>query len=399
VKYLPEEGFDPIVVTSRPRGYPIRDGTLAREVPAGTVVLRAPTVPLHLVRWKLQGLLRRMRLSPQAAQFIGWPDEMAGWLPGLLVRSLSAVRAHRPHVLYTTSSPTTAHLGGLIVHRCTGLPWVADFRDPWTLNDHAGRQAPPYASASAALEREVTRRVSAAVIVDESVELLGLSHDDARLRIIRNGVDADDLGRSPGPVLRADRFRLAYVGSLYGPRDAAPVLAALSDLFRAGEVDPKRFELRLVGDTTIDRALDHAGLPISHVGYVDHPRAVQEMTDASALLFYAPAQTRGSSGKIYEYLASGRPVLCVASRENLAYGLVDELRAGPCVEPEDGAGIRRAVLELVADWERGALAVSPDVREEALHRFSRRRAATELASLLRAAIDQAAPRPDAEPRS
>src|SRR3954471_580060 len=116
VKYLPGEGFDPIVVTSRPRGYPIRDPTLSRDVPAGAVVLRAPTVPVHIARWKLQGLLRRMQLSPWAASFIGWPDEMAGWLPGCLVRALAAVRAHQPDVLYSTSSPATAHLAALLVH-------------------------------------------------------------------------------------------------------------------------------------------------------------------------------------------------------------------------------------------------------------------------------------------
>ena len=126
VKYLPGEGFDPIVVTASARGFPLRDAVLPEDVPASTVVLRAPSIPIQDVRWKSEGVLRKVGLSPWPASLIGWPDEMAGWLPGAVFCALRAVRRHRPHTLYTTSTPMTAHLAGLLIHRLTGLPRSVD---------------------------------------------------------------------------------------------------------------------------------------------------------------------------------------------------------------------------------------------------------------------------------
>ena len=385
VKYLPLEGFDPIVVTSDGRGFPLRDPLLRREIPPRTVVLRAPSVPLQLVRWKLEGLLRMVGLPTWPASVVGWPDEMVGWLPGAVYQALRVVRRCRPDVLYTTSSPVTAHLAGLILKKITGLPWVADFRDPWTRHPHAARQFALVARASEALERGVTARVGRAVIADESVELLGLEPDDQRLVVIRNGVDPDDLTEFARPQL-PDHFRLSYVGSLYGSIDGAPVFTALRALVQRGVFGPRDFELRLVGDANLARNPDLAALPVTQPGYVDHPQALREMASASALLLYLPRLTRASSGKLFEYLTSGRPVLCVARRDNLAFQLVEELGAGPCVEPEDAEGIERAIERLVAEWRSGTLTIDRAVREETLRRFSRRALTAQLAGVLRTAI-------------
>jgi glycosyltransferase involved in cell wall biosynthesis len=119
---------------------------------------------------------------------------------------------------------------------------------------------------------------------------------------------------------------------------------------------------------------------------VDHDAALREMFSATALLLHRPSVTRASSGKVFEYLASRRPVLCVAARDNLAYRLVDELGAGPCVEPEDAEGIEGAITSLVAEWRSGSLGVDERVRDETLRRFSRRVLAAQLAEVLRAAI-------------
>jgi glycosyltransferase involved in cell wall biosynthesis len=206
--------------------------------------------------------------------------------------------------------------------------------------------------------------------------------------IIRNGIDPDDLtelGRAQPPA----HFRLSYVGSLYGSRDGAPVFSALRALISDGVLQQGDFELRLVGDANVPGDSVLAALPVTQTGYVDHPQALREMSRASALLLYLPSVTRGTSGKLFEYLASGRPVLCVARRDNLASRLVEELGAGPCVEPEDAAGLRRAIERLIAQWRSGTLQVDDKVRQETLRRFSRPALAAQLASVLREAIGSA----------
>jgi glycosyltransferase involved in cell wall biosynthesis len=384
-KYLPSTGFDVIVVTGSGRGFPLRDPKLARELSPGTVVLRARTVPVQIARWKTEGALRRLGLPTWPASVIGWPDEMAGWLPGAVHQALRAVRQYRPGVLYTTSSPVTAHVAGLIVQQLTGLPWVADFRDPWTRHLYMPRQFRPMARASEVAEELVTRRVDRVVLADDSVTVLGIEAGDPRATIIRNGVDAEDLVGLDAAAPPA-HFRLSHIGSLYGTIDGAPIFTALRSLLQHGALDRDSFELRFVGDANVTGHPLLADLPVTQTGYVDHGEAVREMFCATALLLHRPSVTRASSGKIFEYLVTRRPVLCVAARDNLAYQLVEELGAGPCVEPEDAEGIERAITALVADWQSGALRVDERVRDETLRRFSRQALAEQLANVLREAI-------------
>ncbi len=384
VKYLPDEGVDAIVLTTRVRWSPIRDAALGEEVRPETVVIRAPELPLQLVKWALGGALRRARLPPRLTSYVGWPDEMVGWVPGATWHALRAVRRYRPDVLYSTLSPASAHLVGLIVSRATGIPWVADFRDAWTRNPQGERLARPFAWLSARLERAVVSRANYLVVVDESVELLDVDPDDPRLIVIRNGVDPEDVL----PVTarrRGTRFRISYVGSLYGARDAAPVFAALRALVDRGAIDEELLELRIVGSAALDADPNLDRLPVSRMGYVDHTTAISEMATADALLFYAPTVNRGPSGKIYEYLVSGRPVLCVAGRDNFAFQLVQELGAGYCAQPDDMAAIEDALERLYRRWQDGELEISPNVREETLRRFSRPALARALAGVLEAA--------------
>jgi glycosyltransferase involved in cell wall biosynthesis len=377
VKYLPTAGYDPIVVTTTGVGHVLRDPGLASDVPPSAVVLRAPELPIHVVKWKLEAVLRRLGLPARLAQAIGWPDEFVGWAPGALLTALRAVRRYRPDVVYSTSSPVSAHAVALALKQLTGVPWVADFRDAWTLNPEGAHL---YRGLSRRLERAVVRHADRFVVVDDSVWIRGVPEGDPRRAVIRNGVDLDDLP-ALAPRSESSRFRLAHVGMLYGQRNAAPVLTALRNLIRHGTIGRDRVELRLVGDARVDER-STAGVPLTRRPYVDHREAVAEMRAADALLLYQPAGWNGASGKVYEYLATGRPILCVAPPENLGSRLVAELGAGICVAPDDSAGIEGAIERLFRSWSAGELMPSDEVRAEALRRFSRAALTRELAHVL-----------------
>jgi glycosyltransferase involved in cell wall biosynthesis len=389
VKYLPSEGFGSIVVAGRPRWLSlVRDPTLSRDVPSGTVVARARTLPLQVAQGKFDGLLRRAGLPTRAARAALWPDELVGWIPAAVWHGLRAIRARRPDVIYSTSLPATCHLAALIVHRLTGLPWVADFRDAWTFDPGPESSAShPPARAVAALERTVIAEASYTTVACDSIQLLDLRTDDHRRVVILNGVDPDDLGEGATAARRPepDRFRLSYVGSFYGEHDGSPVWTAVRDLIARGKVDPSRFEVRIVGRANVDLS-KFDSLPVTLTGYVDHERAIAEMASASALLFSLPPDHPGASGKIYEYLTSGRPVLCVAAPDNRGYRLVRELGAGECADPRDPSAVVQALERMVSEWQQGTLGVDPEVRDEALRRFSRRKQAGDLAAVLGAAI-------------
>jgi glycosyltransferase involved in cell wall biosynthesis len=385
VKYLPRHGYDSLVVSARGRWYPPRDESLLSEVPASTLVVTAPELPVARARALVLNPLHRLGLS-RALPFVGWPDTYAGWIPGAVITALRAVRRLRPEIVYSTSPPVSAHVVGLIVSRLTKLPWVADFRDAWTLNPQQEHLPAVLRRTNTRLEDAVVKHAARLVIADETIELRGRD----RPELIRNGVDPADL---PEPFAsRTDTtFRLTYAGTLYGARNAEPVFAAIKRLFAAGDLERAHFELRIVGSDfrgpTPDSDLQ--ALPVRWTGYVDHRRALAEMVESDALLLYQPPGWPGASGKLYEYLATGRPILCVAPEGSVPSRLVRELDAGVCAAPDDPAAIAAAIALLQRRWKDGDLGVNEQASRITLERYSREALAGRLAQLFDAAIAEA----------
>jgi glycosyltransferase involved in cell wall biosynthesis len=383
VKYLPAAGWTPTVVTTRGRWYPARDESLAADVPPGVRVIQARELA---VPRSLSALLERFLLAP-LARLLRWPDEMSGWVPGATRAALREIRRERPDVIFTTSAPYSAHLVGLLLHRRTGIPWVADFRDEWTENPEAGRQPRIYRAASRLLERLVLRHATRVTVTTDDARLADAVVADAKRTTITNGVDPDDIAGTGGRG-GGERFRLSFVGTLYGGRDCAPVFAALRRLAERGAVDPSRAEFRVVGNVWLPAPPDAGPVPVVQAGYVDHPRAVREMAEADVLVVYLPSESRAIVGKLFEYLAAGPPVLTVAHPSNAGARLAAEFGSGPVVEPGDSAEIEAALEDLYGRWLRGDLHRGEDERRaEALRRFSRERLTRDLARVLAQAAD------------
>ena len=171
-----------------------------------------------------------------------WPDTLVGWIPAAVWRALRLIREHEPSILYSTSLPATSHLAALIVHRMTGLPWVADFRDALTYDpDPIYTYYHPPQRVYAALERRVVQEARYTTVACDSISLSGLGREDRRRRHIPNGVDLEDIPTDLGPsTVPLDRFRLSYVGTLYGARNAGPVFDAVRTLVQKGVIDPNR---------------------------------------------------------------------------------------------------------------------------------------------------------------
>jgi glycosyltransferase involved in cell wall biosynthesis len=377
VRHLEPLGWDATVVSTRSRAYRARDPSLVPEVPASTRVVRASAWPLAS---KAGVVLHALRLR-RARAYLVWPDNGLGWAPFALAAALRAVRRDPPDVLFSTSAPYSAHLVALAVARLTGLPWVADFRDEWSTNPHLADQPRALAGLTRRAERAITTAATRVVVAADYFELEGLPRDDARRVEIPNGVDEDDLSAT-APSPPADRFVLTHVGTLYDLRDPTPVLSALSALVRSGRIAGDQLEVRLVGNVWLTSFRPPDGLRVVQTGYVDHASAVSEMQAATALLLYVSATSLAPSGKLFEYLASGRPLLCVARDENLASRLVREWDGGVTADSGDPAAIEKAILELWRRWEEDGLPDQAEVRARTLERYSRRAAAKRLASVL-----------------
>src|SRR5215216_1576612 len=222
VKYLPEFGWTTTVVSTRSRVYGTHDETLLDEIPEGIRVVRTPGFPV--ARWLgiLLGKLGLRRLRLWAL----WPDGGLGWAPAAFLAARRELRRERPDVVFSTSAPYGGHLVALALHRLTGIPWVADFRDEWASNPHLAQQPRLLAEASRRAERGIARAADRIVVAADYFELEGASPSDPRRVTITNGVDAADIAADDAEPA-ANRFRLSFIGTLYGTIDAAPVLEAV----------------------------------------------------------------------------------------------------------------------------------------------------------------------------
>jgi glycosyltransferase involved in cell wall biosynthesis len=378
VCHLESLGWDATVVSTRSRLYRARDPSLLADVPASTRVIRTRAFPLAS---RLGVVLHRLGLSRLRA-FVVWPDNGLGWAPFAFLAAMRALRRDRPDVLFSTSAPYGGHLAAAAVARLTGIPWVADFRDEWAANPHLADQPSALRALNARAEGAITARATRVIVAADYFELTGLPRNDPKRVEIVNGVDEDDLPRASSADPPAGRFVLAHVGTLYDIQDPTPALRALAALVRRGEIDGDRLEVRLVGNVWLTDFAPPPELGVTTTGYVDHASALAEMHGATALLLYVAGASLAPSGKLFEYLASGRPVLCVTRPDNLASSLVREWNAGEVADPEDEPAIARAFLALWHRWAEGGLKDQAEVRERTVERYSRRVAAERLAKVL-----------------
>ncbi len=391
VRYLPEHGWRVTVVAPRGDAFWIQDESLLGRIPSGTRVVRTGT-------WSGQALLRRREgtqrrsskrfgMLRRGAAAVMIPDTYLGWYPFAVRAAMREVRSGAIDALYSTSPPETSHLIGSTVQRRTGLPWVADFRDPW-MNLHL-LDVPSrfHAAIHRRLERSVCRRAHSVVTTVQSEELLRRACPGAGITRIPNGFDGAELksvaGLAPPP---SGPMRIVHAGMLTQRRSAEPFLRALRALLdRRPDV---RGELRVefIGarEDANDRAVESLDLA-GHVRFVDtmpHDDVLQAERTAHVLLLIKHHDPRYNGlvpGKLYEYIGLRRPVLALAPPGE-ARDLVASLRRGESAGPKDTPAVS-GILERMFDMHRaGSLDAHYDLSERP--EFDRFRLAASLARLL-----------------
>jgi glycosyltransferase involved in cell wall biosynthesis len=312
------------------------------------------------------------------------PDENATWALTAIPAGIRIAREHDIDVVVSTSPPPSTHLIAAAIARATGARWVADLRD--SLVAHAHRRADSTATrVKSSLHRRVARLVAARAdaitcvsdAISEETRSLG---PRGRVVTIANGCDFDDvagLERHP-----SERFRITHTGSFFGRRDPRPFLQALHD---------SRLDVaaRFLGDfRPADREWAESlglGDRLELLPYAPRAASLALQRDSEALLLLIPdAGGRGRgvlSGKVFEYVAVGRPILAAVPPDGAAAELIRETGAGVVAPPDDPVAIGEALEGLHARWRDDGL---PDVQlsDDWRRRLSRRTRVEEMAALL-----------------
>lgn len=284
------------------------------------------------IRRFLQGIRKGAR------QWIVFPDDYSLWFPFALFKGGLELLSGDYRALYSTSPPVTNHVVAAALQRLSGLPWVADFRDPWTQNDFlAEKLSPLRLSIERRFERFVLSRAGAIVAVtrpwaDALRELHGQRPHG--VRCIMSGFDPDDYEEKMTPT--TDRFILTYAGMLYGfKRDPTVVVEAVEQLIDEGFVDPGDVGIRFYGPyepklTQLRNSLQHPEI-VEIRGVISRSESIRRQQESTALLIlqWNDPYTKGVyGGKIFEYLGAGRPIIAFTYKHGILGELMKKLGVG-----------------------------------------------------------------------
>jgi glycosyltransferase involved in cell wall biosynthesis len=381
VKYLPEFGWQPVVLTVKVKDADLSDACLEKEIPPGISIYRTSILRLPArLPWRLRNLLARWLLVV---------DEQVGWLPLAVGQARKIIAEDGVEAIYTTSAPYTAHLIGLRLKEQTGLPWVADFRDPWVGNFATPFPTPVHLRLAQRFERQISQRAERVTVVSDLMRpaLLNRYHlPPERVCTLPNGYDPADftgvepLGQDPAWLI------IAYTGSFYGRRQAGSFLQGLRAAIDDRAVLGHKVQVRFVGNIgqATQAQVEALGLRdvVQITGYLTHHQSIQYLLGADLLLLVVgagPGSAAVLTGKIFEYLFAGKPILALAP-PGAAADLVREAEAGVVVDPEDVSAIADQIAALYQKWERGELKIAS--RPEVVARYDRRRLTGQLAHIL-----------------
>ena len=354
-KYLARLGHSVTVLTSLASGSGPIDG--AEEV------VRTRDALLSRLNWRrghfsaLAGSQGDVSYKPPSRlASVVVPDlGLATWLPFALPCALSLARRRRFDCVVTTSPPQSAHLVGLALRR-RGLPWIAEFRDGWTFEPP--RDPWPLGvqrSLDERLERHVVERADAVVGVTTPIVADLEARLGANAELITNGFDPDEAlpEREADPLLALNRHSFVHTGRMGLSRvTPRPLLEALRLLKQEEREVWERLEIVFAGSLTEEErellaAPDLDGT-VRATGWVERPRALRLQRAADALLLLTEGASRRSvaTGKLYEYLLAGRPVL-VLGEETEAARIVAETGSGFATSASDSRAIAEALKQLV----------------------------------------------------
>ena len=376
VKYFPQFGWEPVVLTVKDVLYHTDDPGLLSEIEGIPIHRSGSFDPLRLAgMWRRKPEnggtkihfreARRRNVFMMANRLLSAimvPDSKILWVPHACAAGLRIASDIVPDCVFTTSPPISGHLVGMAIAHRFRIPWIADFRDLWTGDSQGSDVTPLHALINRWTARLVTRKADGIVSVSKSIamDLAGLnSEKSVKSVVIPNGYDPEDftnvIPRSTGKLV------FTYGGTFN--RDIHPgiFLSALSMAFEKNSELKSCVRVRFSGrdlEGSVERHVrQHCLEPwIESIGYQTHGEWIRTMMDSDVLLLFLPKHAPDGmvTGKIYEYLASGKPIVALvpngqASRIILHHG------RGVVVDPDDRESLAGEILRIHELWKRGDL--------------------------------------------
>ena len=406
-RYLPQEGWQPVIYTPENPEQLAVDTTLEAEVPAEAEIIKTRiTEPYELYKKFLRKSghsKEAVEVNPVNAQNKSFLQKVAMWIRGNLfrpdprcmwigpsVRFLKKyLKEHPVDLIVSTGPPQSMHLIGRRLARETGLPWVADFRDPWTKIFYFKHLSMMKSTVKwhERMERKVLDEADTVVAVSPLVQKEFQEMTQTPVELITNGFDENDFIAAGHPEAAggADAdFVITHTGLFAADGNPTVLWEVLAEKCLNDKQFKEKLKIKLIGrtDIQITEALEKAGLTENCIdmGYQPHAAAVEEQRKASLLILplrKEPEYKAVLPGKLFEYMASMRPVLGIGQPDGAMSMILNQTKTGVVLDWNDRKSIARYVDFCWEKHKKGEL----NVEDADISRFTRRELTASMARL------------------
>ncbi len=386
IKYLPEFNYIPIVETVKEGHNFAYDEGLLDEVPECVKIYRSnsgETLWLRNIIEKLSKLRRtkninttsindekaasasenKVSLKARIFNYIDLnffiPDSKIRWYKSAVKDIRKILGEEKIDIIYSSSYPYTVHLIALEIKKRTNLPWVADFRDPWTENvfmtkGHSEKRK----KKELLLEEEVMKYADAVIMVSEpATEIYKNKYPQYanKIKTITNGFDRQDFAKIA--EVKEDKFTICYSGILTEGQDLQTLIMALEKLFDTYKEAKQRVKLKFIG-LVIDQYKDmlmNSSIKdiVEMLPYMPHDDVIQHMKSAQVnlLILVDKEESRGVfSGKIFDYIGAEKPILGIMPDNGVASNLIMDNKIGKSFNHGEVDDVFQFIKEEYEKW-------------------------------------------------
>ncbi len=405
-KYLPENGWQPVIYTADDAEYPVEDASLEKDVTPEAEVIRRPIAEPYTFYKKFLGMKKGEKVKAgfinEGATKSGWKENLSVWLRGNFfipdarcwwvkpsVRYLSKyLKEHPVDAMISTGPPHSMHLIAKALHKKFNIPWVADFRDPWTdIDFYKDLKLTRCADRKHhRLEQQVLTEATKVVTVGWDCAKGLESHGAKDVVVITNGYDetfVETHGRAS--LHKSTMFTMSHIGIIGANRNPETFWQVIGELTQS--IDLK---IKLIGqvDNAVIESIKRNNIEkfVEIIPYIPHNQVIEEQAKSDVLLLFVnntPNAKGILTGKIFEYMASGRPVLCIGPEDGDSARVLNETNTGITIDFNNKEKMKSVILDMMAKHQENQL-ITNNIK--AVEKYSRRNLTKEFVKILNGII-------------
>ncbi|MEL6986591.1 MAG: glycosyltransferase [Bacteroidota bacterium] len=407
-RYLPEFGWDPIIYTAKDAAYPmIEEGLNDLVDPDKISVIRQPIWEPYKLYKSFTGMKKDKKVQDMLVsenKKKGWkekfglwvranffiPDARKFWINPSIKFLENYLKNEKVDLIVSNGPPHSMHLIGMGLKKKTGIPWIADFRDPWSKIDYYHHL--PLTRWADKKHKLLEKKVlSTADLVTSHSWTTGEDFKNiggGRVEIVTNGYDENDFQPIPHPTF--EKFEITHVGSINADRDTPLLWEVLDEICSANPAFKNDLAIKLVGkiDISTKQTISRYNIEnlVTYIDFVAHKDACKIMQESTLLLLLLkriPTIQAVIPGKIFEYLASQRPILCIGHDHGDSARIINESDAGIAINHDEKAPLKEAILQFYKLYKEERLYGSNNYKN-----YARRSITERYASLMNKVLNQ-----------